>query len=191
MLPIIAGLSNAIRGGQWRTWLKVPEESKWNWSNDCDSYNALIFAASVLYVTGNSWLALACIPAMFLGATPGWGDYIGALFGIRHENLVENKFLDPLIKKLKDSPRAWGFAGLTLRGLWWGFCLAVPFYCFGYHTAACNFLFTGAYMGLVYLAAGFWVKTRLNTNDELAAGPAWGLGEVFWGVVLWSPLYYL
>lgn len=181
---IIAALSNAIRGGQWRIWLNIPDE-KYKWLKS-DYINAVIYSLTVFALFGSPLLALAAIPAMMLGATPGWGDYIGALLGGRLTNLKENKFIDPLIKWVVKYPTVWGALGLTIRGFWWGLCLATPFYFLGHEQVAYNFLNTGPLMGLIYLLAGRWIDNRLKTHS-VANG--WGLGEVLYGVILWSALY--
>jgi len=183
MLSIIAGVSNASRGGQWRHWLGLPDtELRWLSS---DAINTTVYGLVVLYLTSNIWLAMASAVAMYLGAKDGWGDYIGALFRTRIDNLQEIKSIDPYIRCLRKYPEAWGFTGLALRGFLWGTLLAIPFAVFGYQAIAANFVLIGAYMPWAYLAAYHWIRTRTSAD----VGSAWGLGEVFWGIMLWSPLY--
>lgn len=181
MFEAIGAISNAIRGGQWYAWLDVDEKKSWIGS---DPINELIFAVAAYIATGSIWLALASGVAMAAGARPGWGDYIGALYGYRIENLRENKYIDPILRPLMKSPFWWGVAGLFLRGLWWGLCLAAPFLLAGY-SAAWLFLPAGASMPLLYHLSAKWMQAR-GVADW--TGPAWGLGEIFMGAVLWSPL---
>jgi hypothetical protein len=174
-------ISNAIRGGQWYAWLNVDEKRAWVGS---DTINEVLFGIAVFVATGSLWLALASMLAMAAGARKGWGDYIGALFGYRTENLQENKYIDRVIRPLMKYPFWWGAVGLSLRGLWWGVCLAVPFIVAGY-SAAWWFLPAGASMPVLYRLSAKWMQAR-GVADW--TGPAWGLGEIFMGAVLWSPL---
>lgn len=161
---------NAVRGGQFG--VAKP-----------DIVNAIAFAVTIFVMSGNWLLSVCSMAAMWLGAAPGWGDYIGALGGWRKDSLKENKFIDKLIKKLVTWPFWWGFAGLTVRGLWWGLCLATPFWFMGYNAVGWSFIYCGASMALVYWAAIAWMKKVGHP-----AGDGWGLGEIFFGAILWSAL---
>lgn len=187
IITATGAISNAIRGGQWRGWFGYTDDQH-RWLKS-DGLNALIYSLAVL-LCGFGWeVALTSFALMWLGAAPGWGDYIGALIGLRKDNLKENRFLDPLIAFLKPYPYWWGFAGLFLRGLFWGFCLAVPMAFAGHWGVAFALLVSGATMPLAYQAAKFWLFNRIKSmNDPDKYGGAWGLGEVFYGAVLWSPL---
>lgn len=180
---IIGAISNALRGGQWRIWFGLKD--RYGWVNS-DAINAAIFMATVYWLTGNLYLSLASFPAMWLGASIGWGDYIGALGGWRKDALQEWKPIDLLITPLKRWPRVWGFAGLSLRGQLWGTIIAIPFFYFGYHATAFKFIYLGSTMGICYLAAIEWMRTRIPTGEWQGAG--WGIGEIFFGGILWSAL---
>lgn len=182
---VAGGLFNAIRGGQWRVWFNIHDE-KMKFVRS-DVVNAAAFALTVWAVTGSFWLAFFSFFFMWLGAAPGWGDYVGALGGWRVSELKENALIDPLIKSLTGLPKFWGAAGLTIRGLFWGICLAVPFWLAGEYVVAQEFVLKGALMAPAYWLAIEWMRTRVNMPDE-----GWGLGEIFYGIILWSGLgvYY-
>lgn len=185
---ILGGLVNAIRGGQWFIWFGMNEaaadvfKKKYFWLK-CDYINALIFGGAIYYTSSDWALALLSIGTMLAGATPGFGDYIGAVGGWRTDNLQENRFIDPLISRLKRWPQIWGWAGLSLRGLWWGVCLAAPFWWFGRNDVALDFLCNGLFMAPAYWAAIEWMDSRVQRRGE-----GWGLGEIFYGAILWSAL---
>lgn len=180
MFEIIGGIANAIRGGQMHSWIGRPIPKP-------DIVNALLYGICVYSSAGEFWLAVMSCFAMFLGAVVGVGDYIGALYGTRKVVLSECWFIDPMIRPLQKWPELWGYAGLTLRGLYWGACLATPFLLYGYEDQASSLLLHGSMMPLAYVAAYFWIKTRIPTLAD-RAGVSWGLAEVFYGAILWSAL---
>lgn len=182
MIELLGGLSNAIRGGQWKEWLGLPEDSVWG-KIPSDAINAAIFAAAVLWIHGNPVLAAASYGAMWLGAAKGWGDYIGALGGWRISDLKEVRWIDAIIKPLIAKPKLWGWAGLSLRGAYWGACLAAPFAYYGLPWA--QFILLGATMPLCYWLAIQWAWHRARGNWQSAG---WGLGEIFFGFALWNAL---
>ena len=179
---VIGAVSNAIRGGQFNDRLG----GKWRWLK-ADYINAAIYGLTIFVMSGNWLLALASIAAMMAGATPGWGDYIGQILGQPDAELKEHKLIDPLISKLKSWPFWWGFAGLAVRGLWWGLCLATPFWFFGYSAVAWSLLASSALMPVAYWAASAWMRRAWGESTGWQ-GAAWGLGEIFYGAVLWHPL---
>lgn len=181
MDSIIGALSNAIRGAQWRTWLRLDDDQYAYISSDF--LNALIFALTVWWHT-EFVLALLSFGAMLLGAKPGWGSYISATLGSNKID-PENKYIDKLIARMSHRPVLWGMAGLGFRGLFWGACLAVPFLMFGYYSNGWLFVIAGACMPLAYWLAGKWIETRQGARST---NMAWGLGEIFFGAILWSPL---
>lgn len=185
---IIGAFSNAVRGGQWHEWFGVPDGG-WRWFKS-DFLNAAVFAALVA-LAGFSWhVWLFSFIMMLMGSAPGWGDYIGALNGYRTQNLKENRWIDPIIKKLNDQPFWWGFAGLTIRGSFWGICLALPMIIAAQYGVALAFVLAGATMGISYRAAYLWCSKKLVTEAYVQSA-AWSLGEIFFGAVLWSPLNLL
>lgn len=191
---IIGAIANAMRGGQWRIWLGGEwnkhdadgKPIKWRWLQS-DFINEAIYGVTIFVLSENWLLALASVAGMAAGARPGWGDYIGAILKTPDDKLQENKFIDPLIRWLERWPFWWGFAGLAIRGAWWGLCLATPFWLHGHGAVALGFILNGITMPLVYVAASFWMRTRWKDASGWK-GAAWGLGEVFYGAVLWSAL---
>jgi hypothetical protein len=178
----IGAASNAIRGGQWREWFGI-DESRLRWVNS-DALNALIFGITVYLSSGHAYLALAAAPMMWLGAAPGWGDYIGALGGWRKTDLEEHKIIDWIIRKLPGKPNRWGQAGLAVRGMFWGACISLPFFFFNHH-AALGFILAGASMPVCYWLAIKWSKHRAPGSWQSCG---WGLGEIFFGAALWSAI---
>ncbi len=188
---IIGAVSNAVRGGQWRKWFgleAVNKETgkfeKYNWISS-DGLNAFIYGICVFAATRNVWLALVSAALMWVGAKAGWGDYVGALGGWRVDGLKENVVIDFFIRPLRKYPKWWGFAGLTIRGAFWGAMLSTAFFYYGYNTIAVSFIARGALMGAAYWAALAWSKNRVN-DEQGKCG--WGLGEIFFGKILWDAL---
>ncbi|GEM_PF-4332180 len=181
LIAFLGGFFNAVRGGQWRIWLGLDEE-KTKLINS-DVINALAFGILAMALTGDIYLGLHAAVGMMLGASSGWGDYIGALGGWRKDNLKENRFIDFLIYPLRRWPLIWGAAGLTIRGAWWGFCLASPFWWHGHQEVGLQFLIHGLYFAPAYWLAIEWMRTRIKQPGE-----GWGLGEIFAGIALWAPL---
>lgn len=182
MIELIGGISNAVRGGQWKEWLSPPEDSVWR-KIPSDAINATIYAITVLATTANPILAAMCFAAMWIGAAKGWGDYIGALGGWRVDSLKEVRWIDAIIKPLITKPKLWGWAGLSIRGVFWGACLAAPFAYYGLPRV--DFIILGATMPLCYWLAIQWALHRARSNWQSAG---WGLGEIFFGIVLWGAL---
>lgn len=60
---------------------------------------------------------------MWLGQTPGWGTYIGAV-GNFNKAGKEQSWINKLIAPFEESTVFWGFTGLVFRGAFWGLCLA-------------------------------------------------------------------
>lgn len=153
---------------------------------DGDTINAVAFGLSVALVPSAvykglidgvphyrfenpDWvLALFAAIAMFAGAAPGWGKYIGALGGWEKDNLVEWPPIDKLIEKYKDRPKLWGFLGLTLRGFVWGFLIGLALTSFWPMVG-------GALMGCVY-----WVGLKLKGREGGWPLSEWLFGGVFW-----------
>jgi hypothetical protein len=53
---------------------------------------------------------------------------------------------------------------------------------------AINFLIASATMGFIYWAAIAWVKNREPNLGNNYGSVGWGLGELLYGAVLWSPM---
>lgn len=164
MYAAIGALSNSIRGGQFN----IPHGRY---------INAAIFGVCAFVSTENYWALLTASMGMFFGSFLGWGDYIGALGYGKKDDLKEVKFIDFIIKPLLAIPVLWGFAGLTLRGLLWGACLALAFALISQPYII--YLILGASMGLVY----YLVKILRPTENRM-----WPHSEWLYGAVLWSAL---
>lgn len=192
MIPLIGAVSNAWRGGQIkipsRYAAKLPAWVPERKSLPNDPVNAAVFAVAMALVTG---IWVAAIPAfilMWVGAAPGWGAYIGAMVdGSNPEKEV--LVIDDVIKPWKHNPRAWGFAGLTLRGALWGFLLAVSVVYVSL-VAAAAFILAGAAMGIVYDLSHKFVRT-FGKNKKWRGLSGWQFSEYTFGAVLWLPLYFV
>lgn len=116
-------------------------------------------------------LALWSSLCMVAGATPGWGTYIAAMRG-------------------ENSPHSvgWGILRMTLRGGWWGFCLAlaaavpaiwlvIPNWCLFAAAAMAGGLMQGAvYYGMILLFR------ELPYMDDFNH---WSMSEVAFSPFLW------
>ena len=164
MYSAIGSLFNAIRGGQFNI-----RHGKY--------VNAVAFGICAAISTGDYLALPSCAVGMFLGSMKGWGDYIGAMAYGKKEDLKEVEWIDFLIKPLLSRPVLWGFAGLTLRGLLWGACLAASFALISQPFLI--YLILGVAMGPVY----YLVKILDATENRM-----WPHSEWLYGAVLWSAL---
>lgn len=174
MIEIIGAISNAIRGGQ------LPIKGG-------RYINAALFGLVVIFVTMNPWLGLACVPAMYLGSKPGFGKYPGAVGGWETKNLTGQIYIDALIAHLVDRPVLWGLAGLLIRGMFWGICVAIPFACFGYYETAVWLIALSATLPLTVGASCHWAK-RFEKYTTAWGSIAWSANELIYGAILWSAL---
>lgn len=113
----------------------------------------------------------------------GWGAYIGALT-VGAKPAAECQMIDDIVNAarisfkgrswyLKDYPRAWGFAALTLRGLVWTFLIGLAF-------QSLAIMASGLLMPVCYLlpTLALWY-TKYNQDKT-----AWNIGEWLWGLNL-------
>lgn len=192
MILAVGAVSNAWRGGQIkipsRYASKIPSWVPERKSLPNDPVNAAAFAITMALVTGVWLVALPAFILMWIGAAPGWGAYIGAMVdGSKPEKEV--LMIDDIIKPWKNNPRAWGFAGLTLRGTLWGFTLAVCASWFSFFAAA-MFVVAGATMGVVYDLSHKFVRA-FGKNKKWRGLSGWQFSEYTFGAVLWLPLYFV
>lgn len=159
IMIILGALMNRIRGG----WLL----SEYN-----RTVNALVFGVAVGLLTLNPLTGFLASLAMFTGQSLGWGRYIGAVGDWESRELKEVAFIDFFITPFKDNRVLWGFLGLTLRGLVWGICIALPVFSWAPVIA-------GLAMGVVY-----FITTRVSEYG-------WELGEIIFGGILWGSLIFI
>lgn len=118
--------------------------------------------------------------AMWLGQSPGWGLYVGALGGFNKAG-EEQSWIDCLIESLESRPRLWGFAGLSIRGVFWGTAI-------GLATLNPFMPFLGALMPLFYWPC-MEVSKKLQSvygRDKVQAEAGWAWSEWFWGGFIWG-----
>lgn len=179
MFTLIGAVSNAIRGGQ----LGI--------KSNHDLYNALITVFCTALSMCNPLSPIQGI-SMWLGAIPGWGAYIGAL-GKEHADiskLSEIWIIDCCIHKYctLETQQQWGFYGLTLRGLYWGLCLAILPACLNYWITSIAFILVGVSMGLAYRTVIQWCNALTIEGGTISLSRAWALSEWAFGAVLFLPL---
>ena len=149
------------------------------------------FVLSVLFLTTNhtllsnigvaaNWVpyigALLTVIGMIIGETPGWGAYVGTIGGITPPH-PQVKWIDKIIQPLIKYPFWWAFAGLTIRGLFWGACLSVT-------SLNIWFIPFSLSMGICY---------AIGMNSKIAIPPildGWKLSELLYGFMLGLGLVY-
>jgi hypothetical protein len=192
-IELIGATTGGIRGGQWKAWLNLKQNEQGEYTEltwiSSDATNALIYAAFVFALSRDPILAALSFAAMWAGAFPGLGDYRGAMDGRRAGSLKENRIIDFFIAPMRSNPRVWGFFGMTLRGAWWGLCLAAPFAVFGRWDVALQFLISGSLMGVVDLFV-IMVISRRYTGPEWHQ-ISWAVTEIVLGSILWAPLRHI
>lgn len=143
--------------------------------------NAAAFGLAAFWQTGN-WPALLIHGgAMALGQAPGWRQYISAM---RQDGVLNNRGV------------WWGIGHMTLRGLFWGACLAAAggvsyLLAYTYHLSApcVLWLSAGLLQGVIYFGViWFYRVTKLPQNKYIND---WTLAEILHGLVLWLPLHWL
>jgi len=194
--------------------------------------NIILFGIHMGLVHQTAILVPFAMFGMWLGQQPGWGRYIGALGGWEDDALEEFKPVDFFIRPLRrrargtqdvitgkfyyENPtflRLWGFAGLGLRGLFWGLCIAISFSLAAaagwiashadwswiffwklplatildvFHVAALNFSAWPLLAGLL-MPVCYWATIEacrlLKTQNP--NGDGWEWGEAVFGGVLW------
>lgn len=173
------------------------------------AFGLFLFASTYTYGAGLAALfGFASALGMWAGQAPGWGRYIGALAGTEKEPLEEVKWIDRMIAPLHPDNvpnsrlgpigqmMAWGFAGCTLRGTWWGVCLSLPvtvLYLCGltpwiegdFSTGVAWMIITASAFGIVY---GVVIHTYKH-HPLFAANPigkSWGASEPYFGALIWG-----
>jgi hypothetical protein len=131
--------------------------------------NALLFGLVLSYQHNINPAYISV--AMLIGASFGWGAYIGAMIHKRIE--PEVYFIDKLLVGFKYNPMLYGFAGLTLRGLVFGLPIFLVF-----HSIVP--LLAGGLMGLVYFLI-------IKLVDKIVGYPdyGWAISEAIFGGLFW------
>lgn len=169
-IALIGALFNRIRGG-----FLLPSQG--------GAVNVVAFGILAGALLQSPAAAIAAAVGMLAGQQLGWGRYIGALGGWETQPLTEVKAIDVLIVSLKKKKRLWGFAGLTLRGMLWGFLIFAPLYPFTGLWFILPCLLAGSLMGAVYLAT---ISACFALKTKNPAGDGWEWGEAAFGAVFWA-----
>jgi hypothetical protein len=193
LISLINALTFRIRGG-----LRIPHTDKKFPLNKW--WFALSFALSACYLRGwdTNFFIIMLIATRLSTQLYGWGEYVGCVLGLskpdpeRKDCDLVDDIVDSLritinirdIKiwkftlhipqinwKLSDYPKAWGWLGLSLRGLVMSFIIGLALNSIPY--MVCGFA-----MGTVY-----WLASKFNkVVDDGKSG--WKWAEIFWGMVL-------
>lgn len=158
---VAAAIINRIRGGGLAS--SLPKGRG-------DDIAAILFGCLVGAITHTWWAIPAFAAAFRIGEAHGWGHWMGVAVKSVGATRTDESPIDDLLDNEPDLDR-WAFYGLTLRGLLWGTCLAVPAGFFSL-LGSLAFLAAGATMGALYFA------TRYAPTDP---STRWALGEYFMG----------
>lgn len=189
-------LMNRIRGGGLTVF-------SWdmNWTREGDSsftksagkigndlVFALLFSAFLFSEIGVPFLLSVAILflAMWGGRSVGWGTYIGGMIDKKVSGDKEVEIIDKLVLGKTDHPVLRNTAALSLRGLFWSFCLVIGFALVSFIAyIPLTFLLIlpiGLLMGPIYLLA----MTICERHQDAIRGFGWSIGEYLWGFVLWG-----
>lgn len=141
-----------------------------------DLLNVIVFVFSLAILTDfTAFQVLLLGGFMWIGASPTWGEYLGAAINYnRLSAFSRNKAFDFIPNKVlekTENPKAAGIVGLLLRGLFWGVCLAVG-------SLSMGPIFVGALMPLVYILSQ-------KISEKLNYSGGWTIGEFIFGGLLW------
>lgn len=199
----IGGVSNRYRGGLFRNRDRLIAKIRPSWLRAAiafllrgDTVNAVAFGVFCAIIMASSYggfvgggpvysfeaLALSVFVVqaimMYRAGTPGWGDYIGAAGGWRTDNLAEVEYIDQFLEDLRDRPRLWGVAGLSIRCAEWGLLIGAPLV---------GFIGFGAL--LPALAGATAGPIVWGLSKFLPRGPIWPLFEIIIGALFWGAIY--
>lgn len=187
LAALFGGIFNWYRGGPFKNRDDIVSRIMWEplrrtvyFLVQGDFVNAIAFGAFCVLALESPVHPLAvfvwAVAMMYRGATPGWGEYIGAAGGWRQNAMKEISYIDKIIDGLKDRPRLWGVAGLSLRCGEWGLFIGAPF--MNFWPAAAGLLAGPIVYALsktisqikiwrafeVILGALFWAAMTINTT---------------------------
>ena len=203
MAAIAGAIFNVYRGGVFTNRDKIVARIKPEWLRKIinflvqgDTVNALAFALFCvithctyikgmeggvpvyMFLPGALALFLAAFVMMMRGATPAWGEYIGAAGGWRPTADKplgkEVHYIDKIIEPLRGRPRLWGMVGLSLRCGEWGLFIGMPLV---------GFIGIGAFLPLLAgLTAGpvVFLLSKLLPHKYV-----WKAFEAVLGMLLW------
>lgn len=164
LFSLAGGLSNRVRGGAILH------------HGGNDSFNSILFGLLFGILVGSVPQGLLAALCMHLGASFGWGVYIGAVGGWEKNELKEVNFIDFIIRPFRKNMKLWGFLGLSLRGLLWGLFLAVSLAIDG--VCPVPTLILSSLMGTCY-----YITTKLQGQK------GWETGEILYGTILWASVF--
>lgn len=186
LIALAGALFNRIRGGALDGLVAAADNALVSAVLNGKTINIVAFQVIFGLATGSIWTGIFLAAAMAAGQAPGWGTYVGALGGYKggwrtgraddpDGALSEWSPIDGLIADYIDEPQIWGWLGLTLRGAFWGFLLALPLH-------SVWPLMAGTLMGGVY----FMVTSVQQVITGKTDPGDWGPCEIAFGAVLWT-----
>ena len=173
LAAILGAFLNRWRGGLLNI-LFSPEQEKTSLKRIGKFGNAIGFGLLAGYVASSYYAIVVGIAAMLIGASFGWGKYISGIINKDFDaNEEEIKWIDKLVMKTNDYAQLRSVAALSLRGLIWTVCIAIPMAFF--NLAYLYFIPVGLLMGVVYYV-----------TISIAGAKGWGYGEYAFGGLLWG-----
>jgi len=200
LISLINALTFRIRGG-----LRIPHTDKKFPLNKW--WFALSFALASCYLRGwdTNFFIIMLIATRLSTQLYGWGEYVGCVLGLskpdpeRKDCDLVDDIVDSLritintrdIKiwkftlhipqinwKLSDYPKAWGWLGLSLRGLVMSFII-------GLALNSIPFMMCGLAMGTIYWLSGVFTRKVLKKFDKTG----WNIAEWIYSGYLGFCLY--
>lgn len=139
---------------------------------------ACLYAAGAAAVSSLSYTLtpLLLSLSMLAGRAPGWGKYLG---GIVHKVMPKEKeirIIDWILDQIKRPDREEAILAMSLRGLWWTSCVAIPLSLW-IGGSAILYALSGLLIGFIH-----WGAATLQKNPD----KAWELGEQMRGAMIWG-----
>ena len=173
LFPLGALMNWLIRGGGYKS---AFFNNKPPFSLPGDVINAIVYGGVTWCLSGSMGGAVFASIAMYAGSAPGLGAYVSAM---RSENPDKDWF--------------WGVEMMTLRGGFWGLCLALPSVYFwisgvpGVIVFALAVIAAGVWQGFIYF--GF-IKLFEKRPYNLTINH-WTCSEMLHGGLIWACLLFI
>lgn len=182
---LLGGFFGKYRGGIFHNRDEVVARIKPRWLSRTvyflvqgDTINSVAFGLFCAFYLEHDYAPWALFlwqtAVMWRFAAPGWGDYIGAAKGTQATDLSEVFYIDRIIEPLRDRPRLWGVAGLSIRCGEWGAMIGAPF--------------LNPFPMLAGLLAGpiVYLLSKILPHESRFV---WPIFEIVLGMLLWGSLF--